>query len=99
MYTTLPYYLAKTCVELPYQLIMPIFFAIILYWIIGLRNTAECFWIFSTQFGANLPVLAVCLIVMSFFSNALGLFLGCAFSDVRQVVSLVPVLFLSILIG
>lgn len=48
MYTALPYYLAKTSVELPYQLIMPIIFSILLYWIIGLRNTAECFWIFST---------------------------------------------------
>ncbi|MDR3549464.1 MAG: ABC transporter permease [Candidatus Pacebacteria bacterium] len=48
MYGTLPYYLAKNAVELPYQLIMPIFFAVIIYWILGLRNTADCFWIFCT---------------------------------------------------
>ncbi len=50
MYETLPYFLSKTCVELPYQLILPVFFAVITYWIIGLRNTAECFWIFGTVF-------------------------------------------------
>ncbi len=47
MYGTLPYYLSKTTVELPYQLILPILMAVLVYWIIGLRNTAGCFWIFS----------------------------------------------------
>ncbi len=48
MYGAFSYYLSKTAVELPYQLIMPIFFAVMVYWAIGLRNTAECFWIFGT---------------------------------------------------
>ncbi len=47
MYDTLPYYLSKTAVELPYQLILPILMSVLVYWIIGLRNTAECFWIFG----------------------------------------------------
>ncbi len=66
MYHTLPYYLSKTAVELPYQLCLPIFFSILVYWIVGLRNTAECFWIFGTLSPSSssrslLPYLRVLL--------------------------------------
>jgi hypothetical protein len=51
LYGVAPYYLAKTCVEVPVLIIAPFLYIIIIYFWIGFTNTSAAFW------GFALPVL------------------------------------------
>eukprot|EP00054_Salpingoeca_dolichothecata_P027833 m.206300 g.206300 ORF g.206300 m.206300 type:complete len:662 (-) comp26059_c0_seq10:69-2054(-) len=46
MYSTLPYFFAKTIVDLPTLLFFPMVFSAIVYWLTGLQNSAYHFGIF-----------------------------------------------------
>jgi len=84
MYGVLPYYLTKSFVELPYQLVMPWLFSVIIYWAIGYRNTAEAYFIFLAA-----------LMILVFFGNSLGVLLSSMFSNVRAAFAVVPVFLLN----
>jgi len=84
MYGTLPYYLTKTFVEMPYQLLMPILFTLIIYWAVGFRNEAGSFFIFLAG-----------LMLMVFFGNSIGVLMSSMFSNVRAVFAAVPVCFIT----
>ena len=57
--------------------------AVILYWMIGLSNTAGQFFTFYLIF-----------FLVSFAGNSLGLLLGCAVKDAKLITVLTPVMIL-----
>ncbi len=89
MYGVLPYYLTKTFVELPFQLFMPVIFTLIVFWAIHFRNTAESFFIYCNLITARDIVAG--LVVIVFYGNSLGVWLGSMFSNIRAVFAIVPV--------
>ncbi len=46
MYQVSAYYVAKSVVELPLQVLSPILYSCMFYWMVGLRINAGKFWIF-----------------------------------------------------
>ena len=46
MYGTFSYWMSRNVVELPYIIFFPLLQSLILYWFVGLSNTAEQFFIF-----------------------------------------------------
>lgn len=87
MYGVLPYYLTKTFVELPYQLVMPFLFSVIVYWAIRFRNDAESYFLFLAA-----------LLILVFFGNSLGVLLSSMFSNVRAAFAVVPVVVLPLML-
>lgn len=83
LYGTGLFYLSRTIVELPFLVLIPLLMAVILYWMVGLYNTAEQFFIFYFIF-----------FLVSFAGNSLGLLLGCAVSDAKLITVLMPVVIL-----
>ena len=78
-YGVIPYFSAKSIVELPIALLFPILTAVIIYWPIGLANDFVKFILFT----AILCLISLC-------SNSLGLFLGCTFTSVETANDLAP---------
>lgn len=87
MYGVLPYYLTKTCVEVPYQLSMPILFSLLIYWAIGFRNTAKAYFTFLAA-----------LFVLVFLGNSLGVMVSSMFSNVRSAFAVVPVILMPLML-
>lgn len=87
MYGVFPYYLTKSCVEVPYQLIMPILFSLITYWTIGLRNSAKSYF---THMAA--------LLVLVFLGNSIGVMLSSMFANVRTAFSIVPAILMPLML-
>ena len=83
LYNTAMFYLSRTIVELPFLIFIPLLMAVILYWMIGLSNTAEQFFIFYFIF-----------FLISFAGNSLGLLLGCSISDAKLITVLMPIVIL-----
>lgn len=83
LYTTWMFYLSRTVVELPFLILIPLVMQLILYWMVGLGNTAEQFFIFYLIF-----------FLISFAGNSFGLLLGCAVSDAKLITVLTPVVIL-----
>ncbi|EME31653.1 ABC transporter, ATP-binding protein isoform 2 [Galdieria sulphuraria] len=46
MYRVSAYYLSKTLVEIPRSLLFSLFFCVVLYWMVGLRDSARSFFLF-----------------------------------------------------
>lgn len=89
MYGVLPYYLTKSFVELPYQLVMPFLFSLIIYWAINFRNDAESYFLFCIVYLFYSIVAA--LLILVFFGNSLGTLVSSMFSNVRAAFAVVPV--------
>lgn len=87
MYGVFPYYLTKSCVEIPYQLLMPILFSLITYWCIGLRNTAKAYF---THLAA--------LLVLVLLGNSIGVMLSSMFSNVRTAFSISPAVLMPLML-
>jgi ABC-type multidrug transport system permease subunit len=83
LYTTWMFYLSRTIVELPFLILIPLLYALIVYWMIGLANTAGQFFMFY-----------LISFLVSFAGNSMGLLLGCAISDAKLISVLTPVFIL-----
>jgi len=47
MYSVSAYYVAKSVVELPHQVLSPILYSLMFYWMVGLQVNAGKFWTLS----------------------------------------------------
>ncbi len=87
-YTALPYFVSKSIVELPSQIIFPAFYAILLYYPLGL----------DPAFGSFLFYVFT-VIILGFTGASWGIFIGCVFWDftaanaITGAVLNIPVLF------
>lgn len=80
MYGVLPYYLTKSLVEIPFQLLLPIIFTLIVFWSVGFRLSAAMFFLFLAA-----------LMFLVFLGNSIGILLSSMFSDVRAAFTIMPV--------
>ena len=80
-YSTSSYFLARTISYVPQDLILPLIFISIAYFVVHLNETAESF------FFAYLSLLLV-----SWMGSAYGLFLSALFQDLEVSLALVPIL-------
>jgi len=77
----LPYFLSRNVIEIPYLIIMPFILNTILYFFIGLSQTAEqYFFFYFITFLVNLC------------GSSLGLLIGSMMQDVKSVSAVVPIL-------
>ena len=87
MYGVLSYYITKTLVEIPFQILMPVVMTLLVYWVVGFRNEPDAFFSFLA-----------CLIVLTFTSNSMGLTLGCMFPDIKIAMAITPLIQLPIML-
>jgi ABC-type multidrug transport system permease subunit len=83
LYSTWMFYLSRTIVELPFLILIPLLMAVIIYWMVGLANSASQFFLFYFIF-----------FLVSFAGNSMGLLLGCAISDAKLITVLTPIVIL-----
>lgn len=83
LYSTWLFYLSRTIVEFPFLILIPLLMSVIMYWMVGLANTAGQFFIFYLVF-----------FLISFAGNSLGLLLGSAISDAKLITVLMPIVIL-----
>ena len=83
-----PYFIAKSIIELPIQLILPTFFSLVVYFALGFNNSID-------HFGFFLLVL-MCAVSCG---ASMGFFLGCVFQTLQaavqlnQLVVVLPIIF------
>ncbi|KAL4474973.1 hypothetical protein ABPG74_001669 [Tetrahymena malaccensis] len=70
LYKIFPYFFGKLFVDLVADLIIPIIFCCIVYWMVGLRDNLEAFLFFN-----------LVMIILQFTGIAAGYFEGCLFKD------------------
>lgn len=87
MYHPLPFFLAKTASDTVNTLVMPCLYATVTYWCVGLKQTAEAYFVFITAF-------ALCILV----AQSLGLALSCAIPDVQVSLIVAPMVILMLMI-
>lgn len=87
MYSVGSYFLSRNLVEIPYLLIFPMITSLVVYWMIDLRSSAECFFIF--YFFQLLCVLA---------GTSFGLFTSSFFSDPKTASGMVPLVVLPLML-
>ena len=83
LYGVLPYFLSRSAIEIPYLLIMPLFFVLIFYWMVGLSSTAEQFFL-----------MYLISFLMNLCGNSLGLLLGSVITDAKSVSAAIPIVLL-----
>lgn len=83
MYTVLDYSIARFIMDLPELVIIPLINSIILYFMIGLSNTATQFFIF----------FLACFLV-GFAGCSIGLVIGSVLQDAKSVSAFVPLVIL-----
>ncbi|KAG9450051.1 hypothetical protein H6P81_010016 [Aristolochia fimbriata] len=88
MYCLSSYYFARMVGDLPMELVLPIIFTVITYWMGGLKATA-------TNFFLTLLVILYNVLV----SQGLGLALGAILMDVKQATTLASVTMLTFLLA
>jgi len=71
--------MSRNIIEIPYAVIFPMLQTLIVYWLIGLSNTASQFFIFY-----------LILYLVGFNGMSLGLFLGSVARDAKSVSTLAP---------
>ena len=87
MYHPLPFFVAKTASDTVNTLVMPCLYATVTYWCVGLKRTAEAYFVFITAF-------ALCILV----AQSLGLALSCAIPDVQVSLIVAPMVILMLMI-
>ena len=87
MYHPLPFFIAKTASDTVNTLVMPCLYATVTYWCVGLKRTAEAYFVFITAF-------ALCILV----AQSLGLALSCAIPDVQVSLIVAPMVILMLMI-
>lgn len=83
LYTVFPYFLSRNLIEIPYLILTPLLFNLIIYWMVGLANTAEQFFIFY-----------LISFFINFAGNSLGLLLGSVIPDAKAVSAATPIVLL-----
>jgi ABC-type multidrug transport system permease subunit len=86
MYGVLPYYLAKTIVEIPVLIIQPMVWAIVVYFGVGFTQTAKQFFYFY-----------LILFLLSLSSSSLGMFVSSLFNQQETALAVAPVILMPIL--
>ena len=81
MYKTAPYFWAKIISELPFSILTPVLFGVIVYYAIGYNPNAE-----------NFVMFLVILILIYNASSGYSLIISASFSDKQLAVTLTPVL-------
>jgi len=79
LYCTLPYFLARTSVDLPLKVIGPVILSTIAYWCVGLQPTFDKFAKFV---GMN--------ILLALAGNGMGLFFACVFPNIQIALAVAP---------
>lgn len=79
MYGVLPYFLSRNIVEIPYLFFVPAIYVLIVYWMIGLANTAEQFFIMYLIF-----------FLILFVGTSTGLLAGSILSDEKAINAVIP---------
>ena len=80
LYSVLPYFLSRSVIEIPYIVLVPFIANTILYFMMGLSQTAEQYFIFY---------LITFLVNLS--GSSLGLLLGSIVQDAKSVSAVVPI--------
>ncbi|KAJ2083967.1 hypothetical protein H4R24_000410 [Coemansia sp. RSA 988] len=81
------YFASKNIVELPIQVILPIIYASISYWLLGLR-----------QDGTRFVIYTVTCIVLNLCGFSFGLLLASLFSNIATILAALPGMFLPFLL-
>ena len=74
MYSVFTYFISRSIVELPYLIVFPLIFDLIVYWMVGMASTAGQFFSFY-----------LVSFLIAFSGNSLGLLLGSMISDPKTV--------------
>eukprot|EP00741_Cyanophora_paradoxa_P012559 tig00020614_g12136.t1 len=87
MYSTAAFFLSKVMVELPFQVVLPFIFSVVIYWLIGFQNTGEKFWTF-----------ALVIILMSNCGHALGICVAAVAGEFEVALVVTPTLIMPLMI-
>ena len=82
------YFITKTVVELPHQIIFPFLQTCIMYWMIGL----------SMIYWYSFLVFAIIVILLANCGNALGIFFASIFSNLQVALAVTPLVLLPLMI-
>ncbi|XP_019052049.1 PREDICTED: ABC transporter G family member 22-like isoform X1 [Nelumbo nucifera] len=88
MYKLSAYFIARNASDLPLDLILPIVFMVIVYFMVGLKHSISTF---------SLSMLTVFLSVVA--AQGLGLAIGAAFMDVKKATTLASVLIMTFMLA
>lgn len=88
LYSVSSYFFGRTLIEIPYLLLFPILFSIIVYWMVGFNDSKP-----ETVF-----IFIFLTILSSLNGNSVGLLTGCAFSSTRVASSMMPLLLLPMML-
>ena len=81
LYSTLPYFVSKSIVEIPISTIIPLLQSLLMYWFVGLSNTASQFFIYY-----------LIAFLLSINGASLGLMVGSLAHDVKSVSIVAPMI-------
>jgi ABC-type multidrug transport system permease subunit len=87
-YSMPPYFAAKVMVELPFHIVFPWVFSTIVYWMVGLQNAADKYFIF---------VVFVVLSSCSGFS--LGIAIASAYSNLETALAMGPLILMPLMVS
>lgn len=87
LYSVTAYFITKLNADLPFQIIFPSLYCVILYWMVGFQNSAEQFFLFL-----------ITIILVSNFGSSLGFLVSGITGDVSTSLAIAPVTFLPIML-
>ena len=85
LYSTLPYFISKSIVEIPISIIIPLLQSLILYWFVGLSNTASQFFVYY-----------LIALLLAINGASLGLMVGSLAQDIKAVSIAAPMIVIPI---
>ncbi|XP_077235610.1 ABC transporter G family member 22-like [Tasmannia lanceolata] len=88
MYKLSAYFMARNMSDLPLDLILPIFFLLVVYFMVGLKHSSSAFF---------LSMLTIFLSIIS--AQGLGLAIGAAFMDVKKATTLASVIVMTFMLA
>lgn len=83
MYTLNQYFASRNIIEVPYILVIPLIFVLVSYWMVGLANSAEQFFI-----------MYFIIVIETFTGTSLGMLVGALVKNPNLISSFVGVVFL-----
>eukprot|EP00762_Andalucia_godoyi_P004214 ANDGO_05550.mRNA.1 hypothetical protein len=89
-YSVMPYFIAKSVVELPLQLLEPVLFSVIVYWMTGLNPLPDRFLIFVGMMA-----------LLTFLGNSMGLLIAASTSgfETAAIISRITMIFFMLFSG
>ncbi|KAJ4954216.1 hypothetical protein NE237_031048 [Protea cynaroides] len=88
MYKLSAYFVARSTSDIPLDLILPVLFLVIMYFMVGLRASASAF---------SLSLLTIFLSIVA--AQGLGLAIGAAFMDVKKATTLASVIVMTFMLS